>query len=170
MRPILGLRTFNNEFVIAPGGVGSVGQTAVQERMRRSCPEQAVIIQSRVTDGSNITDGNNMSMLSIGPGARTIEEGWNFREGWQTNRGFVIEDLRALPRTQEPLTVGPPQSDWQNTVATTFQTIGKGFALPKPFVPGPTTVLRGQQPRVFTVSQPNAAIPDWGVIAKQNIR
>jgi hypothetical protein len=148
MQSISHLRSWNQDHItICPGGVSSVGQTCVQQRYKRSSPDQRWVLDARVPCGSNTVDGNNISMYNISAGARVFDRSWQ-NPGWRTKCGEIIQDLRAVDRLTMPLMGSAPQWDWQNKLAQAYKVQGARFATnPGGFQAKPGSIPNGIGPR-----------------------
>jgi hypothetical protein len=144
---------WNNDY-ISPGGVGSVGATLVLTRLRQSnaADFKFKIKGGDVPKGSNVSDGNNEAMYTLGSVARVFDTNWGGRRHFKHKYGTQYHDFRAVDRLVQPLIGATPQYTWQNRVATAYAVRGKQFLpVPGPFKPTETSLSRGQMPTMYNI-------------------
>jgi hypothetical protein len=165
MQAIVGTQYFKHSQVIAPGKVGSVGDTLASVRLRQSAPDMALRYDAVFSGsaepyyGSNVQDGFSYSFTSGGGPARTLDSRLE-RKSFKTNHGWVYQDMRAPDKTLEPIMGSTGRYDWYNRVANTYHAKITGDAfLPLPGPYGPTSMTRGSQtPRIIATDRPT--LPD----------
>ena len=148
------LDRWNNNY-ISPGGVGSVGCSLVQTRLRQcnTADFKFKIRPGDVPKGSNITDGNFDAMYTIGSGARVYDTNWGGRRHFRHKYGTEYHDFRTVDRLVQPMMGTLPQYTWQNKVATAYAVKGtKNFLpVPGPFMPAPNALSRGPMPTLYSI-------------------
>jgi hypothetical protein len=140
----------NNFLTLAPGGVAPVGDVLLMERRMRSMPEQAPLILTNPSWGSNAVDGNNQSMFRVSSGARVYDE---FTDPVKkiTNIGVSIKDVKPVDRQKIGI-VGQTASSWCN-LANTITKKYPSQTIDKPFAPQQGQIPRGTGPITFNISQ-----------------
>jgi len=141
------MNRWNHSF-IQPGNVGSVGETLVQVRYKQSAPDLPMRYdplfshKNMVSNGSNVQNGTIVSYDSGGGAARTISSNWGGRRHFKVRHGWIMQDLRAPDKIHEPATGEIPSYDWNNKIATAYDSFRTGnLFLP---IPGPYTPAYGE--------------------------
>lgn len=140
----------NNFMTFTPGGVAPVGDVLLMERRMRSMPEQAPLILTNPSWGSNAVDGNNQSMYRISSGARVYDDFTDPRPKI-LNVGVKLKDVKPVDR-QKIAIVGQSASSWCNLT----NSITKKYpsqTISNPFAPQPGQIPRGTGPVTFNISQ-----------------
>lgn len=137
---------------IQPGNVGSVGEANVQVRLKHSAPDLPLRYdplfshKNEVANGSNVNDGSITSYTSDGGPARVVDSNWGGRRHFKVRHGWIIQDLRAPDKIHQPETGEEGQYDWNNRIATAYDSYRTGnmfLPLPGPYRPQPGELTRG---------------------------
>jgi hypothetical protein len=140
----------NNYIKLAPGGVAPVGDVLVMERRMRSMPEQAPLILTNPSWGSNAVDGNNQSMYRVSSGARVYDD-FNDPRPKILNVGVELKDVKPVDRQKIGI-VGQTASSWCHLANSVTQKYPPQ-AISKPFGPQPGQIPRGTGPVTFNITQ-----------------
>lgn len=145
------LNRWDNSF-IQPGKVGSVGDVIMGVRLRHSAPDTPLRYDNffshanMIANGSNVTDGQGEGYAGGGGPARIVDSNWGGRRHFKVRHGWIMQDIRAPDKTHEPETGEIPHYDWNNRIATTYQSFRTGnrfLPLPGPYQPAPGEQTRG---------------------------
>lgn len=127
MEPIISLRHYWNHDSIRPGGVGSVGDTLVVPKLKKSSPDMPLRFDSafykrQKQNGSEIT--REPYILNRGLGGK---------RGFKISHGWYYQDRRAPAKSTEPTLASTGDYSWKNKIATVVKAKvgGKNF-LPLP--------------------------------------
>lgn len=112
MEPIISLRYYWNHDSIRPGGVGSVGDTLVVPKLKKSSPDMALRFDSafykrQKQNGSEIT--REPYILNRGLGGK---------RGFKISHGWYYQDRRAPAKSTEPTLASTGDYSWKNKIAT----------------------------------------------------
>lgn len=154
-----------------PGAVGSVGDVLVAVRLHQSTPDMPMRYDPAFSPGhdeflgSNVQDGQQTSWDTGFGGARVVESSFNYYDGFRTNNGTRIEDLRPADMMVEPFVSSLGDYTWRNRVAETYRAMTTGsqfLPLPGGYAPSPGELSRGGNvPQVMAVAGgPAQVIPD----------
>lgn len=157
-----------------PGAVGSVGDVLVSVRLHQSTPDMPIRWDSDFQPGkddflgSNVQDGQQTSWDTGFGGSRVVESKFNHIAGFRSDRGIVVQDLRAADMMVEPFVSSLGDYTWRNKVAETYQalTTGRNFLpLPGGYAPSPGEISRGGNvPQVMAVAGGNAQVIPEAVV------
>ena len=153
---------------IQPGNVGSVGSTVLQVRLKHSAPDLPLRYdplfshKNMIANGSNVQNGSVPSYVSDGGPARVVDSNWGGRRHFKVRHGWIIEDMRAPDKAHEPEMDNIPSYDWNNRIATAYQSNRTGnmfLPVPGPYQPAPGEQTRGGMFPSVTQTNVEFALP-----------
>ena len=148
---------------IRPGSVGSVGETNLQVRLKKSAnflPERYYSISKGSKAkyfGSNVQDGTKPSFTTGGGPARVIQRKLNYRQGFKYKLGWIHEDLVPPDRKVDVKLGSTGKYGWKSKIAKVIRAKSSGdLFLPLPGgynVTQADGITRGSQiPRIVAMS------------------
>lgn len=112
-----------------------------------------------LANGANVTDGQGEGYAGGGGPARVVDSNWGGRRHFKVRHGWIMQDLRAPDKIHDPTVGETPAYDWNNRIATTYQSFRTGnrfLPLPGPYQPAPGEQTRGARgPSVSEIGENN---------------
>lgn len=134
-----------NSYKIRAAAVGQIGDPNMSVRLRRSSSEMTPILVSRLSRGSNITDGNNAQMYRVSAGARVGSDETKPRKKYMQHTVRVSDKVPSEERNFVAKTCAPGKQAWYNKRNSVFYKPSP-LSLPNGYEKKPGQLQRGILP------------------------
>lgn len=139
------IQQYRNTHLISPGGVGSVGSTIVNTRLRDTKGDLRYANEKNSQRmGSNVQDGCIANTYGFGP-SEVIDDTFSGKRRKRVSNGFRYQDLRTPDTYVDVREIAIPQYSWKSHVATTEAALTKGlrYEMPGGYAPNNIKMPRG---------------------------